>query len=84
MARDHVEAGAAATFGRSLVDNTVFWISEDERGARQAWRANGYNPLRISTHAVEVALTACMRKLLTIVNAILRDRTPWHAQELSA
>jgi transposase len=24
-----------------------------------------------------VALTACMRKLLTILNAMLRHRTPW-------
>ncbi|HXU00811.1 MAG TPA: IS110 family transposase, partial [Polyangia bacterium] len=25
----------------------------------------------------KVALVACMRKLLTILNAIVRDRTPW-------
>ncbi|MGH6660122.1 MAG: IS110-like element ISRfsp2 family transposase, partial [Rhodospirillales bacterium] len=25
----------------------------------------------------KVALTACMRKLLVILNAILRDRRPW-------
>ena len=25
----------------------------------------------------KVAITACMRKLLTILNAILRDHTPW-------
>lgn len=28
----------------------------------------------------KVALTACMRKLLTILNAMLRHRTPWEAQ----
>ena len=28
--------------------------------------------------AKKVALTACMRKLLTIVNAMLKHRTPWH------
>ena len=27
--------------------------------------------------AKKVALVACMRKLLTIVNAILKHRTPW-------
>lgn len=53
-----VETGAAATFGMNLVDNTVFWISQDIRGARQAWRANGYTPARISTHAVETALAS--------------------------
>jgi transposase len=25
----------------------------------------------------KVAIVACMRKLLTILNAILRDQTPW-------
>jgi transposase len=25
----------------------------------------------------KVALVACMRKLLVILNAVLRDRTPW-------
>jgi transposase len=27
-----------------------------------------------------VALTACMRKLLTILNAIVKSKTPWHAE----
>jgi hypothetical protein len=53
-----IETGGAATFGVDLVDNTVFWISQDTRGARQAWRANGYTPSRISTHAVETALSS--------------------------
>jgi hypothetical protein len=53
-----IETGGAATFGVDLVDNTIFWISEDIRGARQAWRANGYTPSRISTHAVETALSS--------------------------
>ncbi len=26
----------------------------------------------------EVALVACMRKLLSILNAIMRHRAPWH------
>ncbi len=53
-----IETGGASTFGVDLIDNTVFWISEDIRGARQAWRANGYTPSRISTHAVEIALSS--------------------------
>jgi hypothetical protein len=53
-----IDAGLLATFGRNLVDNTIFWISEDTRGGRQAWRANGYTPQRISTHAVETALSS--------------------------
>lgn len=53
-----IETGLAATFGLNIVDNTVFWIGEDIRGGRQAWRANGYTPQRISTHAVEAALSS--------------------------
>jgi hypothetical protein len=51
-----IEKGCAATFATCRVDNTVFWIDEDERGSRSAWRAQGYTPQRISTHAVETDL----------------------------
>jgi len=31
----------------------------------------------------KVALTACMHKLLTIMNAMVRDMTPWQPREVS-
>jgi transposase len=34
--------------------------------------------LRAVGKAPKVALTACMRKLLTMLNAMLKHRTPWH------
>ena len=30
----------------------------------------------------KVALTACLRKPLTMLNAMRKNRTPWHAQEV--
>jgi len=36
-----------------------------------------YKRLCTAGKAKKVALTACMRKLLTILNAILKQRTPW-------
>jgi len=36
-----------------------------------------YRRLRAAGKKPKVALTACMRKLLTILNAMLRDGTPW-------
>lgn len=36
-----------------------------------------YHRLRHAGKVAKVALTACMRKLLTILNAMLRHRTPW-------
>jgi transposase len=38
-----------------------------------------YERLRAVGKAPKVALTACMRKLLTMLNAMLKHRTPWHA-----
>lgn len=52
-----IETGSAATFSVQRVDNSVFWVGLDERGAMIAWRSNGYTPSRISTHAVEVWLS---------------------------
>lgn len=36
-----------------------------------------YSRLVAAGKPPKLALTACMRKLLTIVNAILRNETPW-------
>lgn len=36
-----------------------------------------YQRLRQAGKAPKVALTACMRKLLTMLNALLKHRTPW-------
>ena len=38
-----------------------------------------YQRLRGAGKPAKLALTACMRKLLTIVNAIIRDHKPWQA-----
>jgi transposase len=37
-----------------------------------------YERLRVVGKAPKVALTACMRTLLTILNAMLKHRPPWH------
>lgn len=51
-----IETGCVATFAPSRLDNSIFWVGQDERGALVAWRSNGYTPSRISTHAVETDL----------------------------
>ena len=42
-----------------------------------------YERLRAAGKAAKVALTACMRKLLTILNAMVKHHTPWQSQEVS-
>ena len=41
-----------------------------------------YQRLRAVGKLPKVALTACMRKLLTILNAMIRSRTPWPAHAI--
>jgi transposase len=41
-----------------------------------------YERLRAAGKAAKVALTACMRKLLTILNAIVKHHIPWQPQEV--
>lgn len=51
-----IEHGCAAAGTVAKADNTVFWLGADDRGAGIVWRADGYTPMRISTHALEVKL----------------------------
>src|ERR1700744_5697280 len=68
-----IENGCAATFSTVRLDNSVFWIGQDERGALMAWRSNGYTPARISTHAVEVWLSR-QNNLSQLVSYSYQDR----------
>ncbi len=51
-----VEQGCAAKFSVAKMDNTVFWLGQNEKGGGIVFMANGYQPMRISTHAVEQAI----------------------------
>jgi transposase len=42
-----------------------------------------YERLLAAGKVKKVALTACMHKFLTILNAMLKHRTPWQSQEVS-
>lgn len=51
-----IEHGCAAPFSLEKMDSTVFWLGSDSRGSGTVWRANGYSPVRIGTHALEYAI----------------------------
>ena len=42
-----------------------------------------YARLRAAGQAAKVALTACRRKLLTILNAMVKHHTAWQPQEVA-
>jgi hypothetical protein len=47
-----LERGCAAAQSCAKMDNSVFWLGDD----RIIYRADGYQPVRISTHAIEEIL----------------------------
>ena len=51
-----IEKGMVATHSPVRLDNTLFWLGGDERGAAMVWRAQGYTPNRVSNHAIEFAM----------------------------
>lgn len=51
-----LEVGCAAKHSPAKLDNSIVWLGSDERGGAMVWRAQGYQPARISTHALEEEL----------------------------
>lgn len=56
-----IEQGCAAKFSPAKMDNTVYWLTADERGQGTVQRAQGYSPQRVSTHALEFAIAQMSR-----------------------
>jgi hypothetical protein len=54
-----IEHGCAAAATVAKADNTVWWLGTDDRGEGIVWRADGYTPVRVSTHAIEKLLSEC-------------------------
>lgn len=62
--------------GRAQVRTTLYMATIVAARFNPVIRAF-YQRLRVAGKAKKVALTACMRKLLIILNAMLKHRTPW-------
>jgi transposase len=69
--------------GRSGVRTTLYMATLCATRHNPAIR-EFYGRLVASGKPKKVALTACMRKLLSILAAILRNRTPWQPRSLPA
>lgn len=68
----YISHGIAAPFSAQRLDNTTFWLGNDEFGRGIVWRANGYAPVRISNFAMEQAI----QRYPTIT-----DATAWTYQQ---
>lgn len=61
-----IEYGCAAAFSVAKMNNDVYWLGKDATGDGIIYRGRGYEPERISTHAVEFAI----RSYSTISDAV--------------
>lgn len=50
-----IEQGLRARASLKRIDNTLMWLGENEDGGAVLYRAAGFVPTRVSTHAVEAA-----------------------------
>ena len=64
--------------GRASVRAVLYMATLAATRANPVIRAF-FQRLRAAGKPPKVALTACMRKLLTILNAMVRHHTPWQA-----
>jgi len=48
-----MQTGTIAAFSVCRLDNTLYWLGRDENGGGVVWRAQGYQPQRISNECVE-------------------------------
>lgn len=56
-----MEQGCAAKFSVAKLHNTVVWLTKDERGHGTVQKSVGYQPQRISDHALEFAMQGYSR-----------------------
>lgn len=52
----YVETGCAAQFSIQKLNNTVFFIGQDRNGRGVVYQLQGFQPVRVSTHAIETAI----------------------------
>jgi hypothetical protein len=56
-----MDQGLAAMSSQALLGDTVLWLGADERGHGKVYKASGYTPQRVSTHAIEFAIQSYSR-----------------------
>jgi transposase len=73
--------GHRSIFGGRAVVRTALYMATVTASRFNPVIKAFYERLRAAGKPAKVALTACMRKLLTILNAMLKTKTPWQPPE---
>ena len=53
-----ISIGCIAKWAAQIIDNSLFWLGQDDNGGAIVYRCQGYTPQRVSTYAVEEKLQA--------------------------
>lgn len=53
-----IEQGVGAIYTVVKMDNSIFWLGGGRNGSGIVWRAEGYQPVRVSNHGVEKAISS--------------------------
>ncbi len=73
--------GHRSIFGGRVLVRTALYMATVTASRFNPVIKGFYQRLRAAGKPAKVALTACMRKLLTILNAMLKAKTPWQPPE---
>lgn len=53
-----IQQGCAAKFSPARVGDSIAWLSRNDEGQGMVVKAQGYTPVRVSTHAIEFAIAS--------------------------
>lgn len=65
-----MQTGTVAAFSITRLDNTLYWLGRDENGGGVVWRAQGYQPQRISNQGIEEKIQAVIEAGIDVTKAI--------------
>lgn len=65
-----MQTGCLGAFTIQPLDNTLFWLGRDTSGAGMVFRAQGYQPQRVSNTAVEQAIQAAIERGENMAQAV--------------
>jgi len=78
------EVGCVAPHSIAKLDNGIFWLGSDARGQGIVYRANGYQAVRVSTHAVEWQIQQYTDMSGAVAYTYQQDGHPFYALNFPA
>jgi len=64
-----IEKGCMAAFSIAKIDGIIFWLGKDASGGGTVYAAQGLQPQRVSTHAIEQAIQSYSSDVITNATA---------------